>query len=673
MITTVAPDESRPLPLPTLRGSQETNEDLLLCAIVNRADLLDGQVDRIGGDLFTDDLRRTLALEAAEQIRKSGTCSPRLVAEAAVADGRFTKRQVEEYLQRLDSEWPPEALSRYWVDDALAVLVNRVQTLALDRALSKAQSQLQSPDVLAADVAVSLRHSVSEIQPTAIGTASRSFLPWRRFPVKALPEPVSTYVAEAAAAIGCDVTYIALPVLAVMASVIGTTRRIHLKRTWAEFPIVWAIIVGVSGTIKSPALELVLAYLRRLQAKAMQEHAEMMATYERDMLDYKVVLKEWERTGRKSEKEPPTKPELPICRRLLCSDVTVEGLAPILANTPRGLLLNRDELAAWLNSFDGYKGTRGSDVAHWLELHRAGPLLIDRKTGDPKNIYVPRAALSIVGSIQPKTLTRALGQEHFENGLAARMLMAMPPKVRKRWTEADLPRLIEAAFERVIDRLLTLNHNVDQDGQPVPVDVPLSPAGKAAWVAFYKDHARAEAEMADENLEAAYSKTEAYAARFALIVHFIRWAADDPTLTDAIDERSVDAGATLARWFCHETERIYSALRETDEQAGQRRRVESIQRKGGQVTVREWQRTRSHKTASDSEAELAGLVKAGLGAWKYPKPGPAGGAPSKLFQLTTSSDTDRTPTADGANGGIVGVSGVSATAAQPAEVKSWML
>ena len=277
---TLEPDESHPLPSPVLRGSQETNEDLLLWALLNRGDLLDGQLDRIGPDLFTDDLRRTLAMDAAEQIRKSGTCSPRLVAEAAVAGGHFTKQHVEEYLQRLDSDWPSEVLNQSWVDDALAVLVNRVHTLVLDRALSKAQSQLQSPNVLAADVAAGLRHTVSEIQPTAKRTASRSFLPWRPFPVKALPSPVFTYVVEAAAAIGCDVTYIALPVLAVMASVIGTTRQIRLKRTWAEFPIVWAIIVGLSVvvTIFIPELPLRTVspadMIRQMQQRQAEGHGE---------------------------------------------------------------------------------------------------------------------------------------------------------------------------------------------------------------------------------------------------------------------------------------------------------------------------------------------------------------------------------------------------------------
>ena len=57
----------------------------------------------------------------------------------------------------------------------------------------------------------------------------------------------------------------------------------------------------------------------------------------------------------------------------------------------------------------------------------ARDLLVDRKSEGQKPIFVPRAAVSIVGGIQPQVLRRALGPEHFENGLAARMLLTMPP------------------------------------------------------------------------------------------------------------------------------------------------------------------------------------------------------------------------------------------------------
>ena len=103
-------------------------------------------------------------------------------------------------------------------------------------------------------------------------------------------------------------------------------------------------------------------------------------------------------------------PQQPVCERVIVSDTTVEALAPLLQANPRGLLLFRDEIAGWLNSMGQYKNGRGDDQAKWLEVHGARALRIDRKTGDDHFIYVERAAVSVVGGIQPGILRRCVGQ-----------------------------------------------------------------------------------------------------------------------------------------------------------------------------------------------------------------------------------------------------------------------
>jgi len=114
--------------------------------------------------------------------------------------------------------------------------------------------------------------------------------------------------------------------------------------------------------------------------------------------------------------------------------------------------------------------------------------------------------------------------------------------------------------------------------------------------------------------------------------HLIRQVAGDD-VGDGIDAVSIAAGVKLSRWFAHEARRVYAMLVEDDEARQRRQSVELIQRKGGSVTVRDWQRTRSHRTADDAEAELAQLVAAGVGRLQEVAPGPKGGRPSKRFIL----------------------------------------
>jgi Protein of unknown function (DUF3987) len=88
---------------------------------------------------------------------------------------------------------------------------------------------------------------------------------------------------------------------------------------------------------------------------------------------------------------------------------------------------------------------------------------VDRKTGERKTLFVPHAAVSLCGSIQPGVLARALSADFLDAGLAARLLMAMPPKVAK---------YSGALKGELIDQQL---RSVDNQGHPVTPRVSRSP------------------------------------------------------------------------------------------------------------------------------------------------------------------------------------------------------
>jgi len=264
---------------------------------------------------------------------------------------------------------------------------------------------------------------------------------WHRFPVDPLPPVCRRFVVEAAEALGVDASYVALPVLAGLASAIGNTRRIALSRTWAAPAVVWAGIVGESGTLKSPAIKVALSAIYKRQVKALEEHRAALGAYKAEACAYRMAMKDWERTGRKAGEEAPAEPARPAMQRFYCSDTTIEALAERLLEAPRGLLVARDELSGWLGSFGQYKQGRGRDESNWLSMFDAGALMVDRKTADKPTLYVPRAAVGITGGIQPGILRRMFTAEHYESGLAARFLLTMPPRLPKRWTDREVSRM----------------------------------------------------------------------------------------------------------------------------------------------------------------------------------------------------------------------------------------
>ncbi|HET6203596.1 MAG TPA: YfjI family protein [Planctomycetota bacterium] len=496
------------------------------------------------------------------------------------------------------------------------------------------------------------------------------------FPLAALPPTVRRYVEEAAAAVGCEPSMIALPALVSLASAIGNTRRVRLKVGWEEPAVLWGAIVGESGTLKSPALDAALGPIQSREARVARTHEALLSKYAADSDRYARDRIRWLKS--KGDGDPPEKPRPPALPRHIVSDTTIEALATRLQENPRGLLLARDELSGWLRSFDAYRpGNRGGDAARWLEMHRAGILVVDRKTDERRMVRVARAAMSIVGTIQPDVLRRALGPEHFEDGLAARLLLTMPPARRRRWTEEEVSPATAEAVERVFDRLLDLRCATDPDGEPVPLDLPLTPEAMPVWIAFMNEHGT-EGEGLVGASAAAWAKAEGYAARLALVIHLARWAAadDPPAPPDAVDAESLAAGVRLARWFADEAERVYVVLGESSADRDRRRLAEWIASRGGRVTVRDLSRGPRAYRGDEERAEraLADLVGSGLGTWEDVSSTPAGGRPTRAFRLgpetALGGDGDETSGAPQGERGVPSPSPVSsASAGDPADAQ----
>ncbi|MGQ9915772.1 MAG: DUF3987 domain-containing protein, partial [Thermogutta sp.] len=407
------------------------------------------------------------------------------------------------------------------------------------------------------------------------------------FPVAALPEPVRSLVALGAEAIVCDPSFLALPALTVCAAAIGNTRRVRLKDGWDAPPILWTAVVSESGATKTPAYRTVLQPVNDLQTRATKRHAEAKARYECELAVYEKAWAIWRR-DKNAVGEPPRKPEEPQEERYIVGDTTLEALAPILKDNPRGLLLARDELNAWLGSFDRYAARGGADVANWLSMHVGDTVRVDRKTGDRRTIPVPSAAVSITGGIQPGVLRRRITEELRDAGLLARFLLAYPLRQTKQWTEAVIDPTVRAAYAQLIETLYGLQPDVDEAGEPKPVVLKLSPEAKARFVAFYNANAKEQVEL-EGDLASAWSKLEEYAARLALVVHCIRVAAGDRTVEDAgvVDAASMESAILLTAWFKREARRVRGIFTETGDDTARRKLKKWIAARGGSVTVRD--------------------------------------------------------------------------------------
>jgi len=476
---------------------------------------------------------------------------------------------------------------------------------------------------LAAAVAADPSSEPAQIEAAAAAVAEASAgtpsdrMAWVPFPGALLPEPVRAFVSEAAEALSTDPVFVAFPLLASVAATVGNRRRIEMWSGWKEPPILWLATVADSGSGKSPGMDKALQFVRQRQDDAFQVFRAALA-------DYEAEKREHERASRRRDAEPAEPPRRPTAERFIVDDCTIEGLGPILEQNPNGVLVARDELSGWFD-FDRYSGGRGGgEAARWLSCYNASPLIVDRKLAP--TLYVPAASVTIYGGIQPKTLARAAGSRHVDNGLLPRFILASPPRRMKEIPEADVSFATAEAVRTMFDTLGAIRPA--QDGSPKVLD--LEPDAAALFREFYREHAQAQY-AASGHFAAVLAKAEGWVGRLALVLHMIAQAGDDPSRGDRIRADSIEAAIGIARWAACEWQRVFVEMTTAtamQDDAGLR---EWIERRGGIASPRDVRRgLAKYRAPGAAEAGLARLVRAGKAEWQASS---TGGRPADAVRL----------------------------------------
>ncbi|MDX1962035.1 MAG: DUF3987 domain-containing protein [Pirellulales bacterium] len=470
---------------------------------------------------------------------------------------------------------------------------------------------------------------------------------WVPFPAGALPKNARDYVREQAEQIQCDEAYLALPLLALAGSAIGATRRLRLTPSWTVPPILWVAVLGESGRKKSPALIAIKNLVMKRQEKEFRDFEQHESEFQEHQIRYEKELAAWKKNTKQDGEPPPTKPKAPIARRYLVEDCTLETLAKILKENPRGVLRYSEELGSWL-SFGEYKKDSRGDLNRWLSLWNGDSVTIDRSSHSQRTTHIPQTAISIFGGTQPETLAATFGRQELASGLAARLLFCQPPARLSVWLDDYPPLQFEQPIrERIRDLQdlefknggqfephdfggtdLVIHAPEPSDGENEPVELVFSDDAKPIWRDFYNAHNRETFDLSG-NLAAAFSKLEAYAPRLALILQLI----SNPQARE-VGKHALLAAIRLVEWFKHEATRLYGQLSLSPEQRETQQTISLIQRRGGRITHRElMRRDKRFETAEAAESFLQQLVDGGLGLWEPVPPGPKGGRPAREFVL----------------------------------------
>jgi hypothetical protein len=349
----------------------------------------------------------------------------------------------------------------------------------------------------------------------------------------ALPAGWGEWITAEAAARGCPRDYVAAGLIAAASAWVGNARHVGATATWSEPPHLWLALIGPPSTGKTPALRPIIEASRAIERDAepgwqaaCAEHAVLAEGASALEQQWREAVRTATKQGEPLPERPPgaDAPPEPPRPRVLAMDATTEELQHLMSEQPRGLLYHRDELAGWLGNHDRYGG-HGGDRAFFLEAWNGGPYVADRVKYRGQPVRIARAALAILGGMQPDRLREALTGP--DDGLAARLAHVWPDPVPilPLASEPDAAaRARRDGLTIAARRLYGLVMDGDPSREPAPRILRLDRDA----LSLYDELRREAMERARSSRGLAagwHGKTPGRALRLALVYELLVWAA----------------------------------------------------------------------------------------------------------------------------------------------------
>jgi len=421
--------------------------------------------------------------------------------------------------------------------------------------------------------------------------------------------------------------------LAILGTAIGNSRALEVKKSWNEGPRIYCAVVARSGTAKSPALDLAMKPMAKRQEALMSET-------ERKKYEAKALAGLNAADATKPETENIAEDH--SRSQLFTTDATVEALAALLEENPRGIAFMRDELTGWVRSMNQYRDGAGSDRQSWLSFWSGSAIVVNRKgtaKEKPKPIRVPRPFVNVAGGIPPDMLGELSDEKGREDGFIQRVLFSFPAEVGLRWNRDKV--VTEDALQQyqdIFDTLLNLAPDKNEFGNVTPHLVRFASEAKERFDEWIENHhAELNKSRIPEGLRGTWAKLIAYCARFCLILHLSRCAAGE-IQAETVDAESVQRAIKLVEYFKSHAWRVYDSLNSTKEDKKVEEAVAWIRTHGGSATIREFVTNRVAGCRKADEAELLfkEMRDRGRGKIEFERP-EHGGHETQRFRLSSSN------------------------------------
>ena len=449
------------------------------------------------------------------------------------------------------------------------------------------------------------------------------------FPVDVLTPAWQEWLLRACHGAGVRPEHVAVPLIGVASSLIGTARRVRASTSWSEPMTLWACVVAYSGDRKTPGLNAIRRTLDLIEKNNSAATSSKRLAHWTLAQKAKEVIKQWKQDREAALKASPPRepPPMPteaidpgnfIEPLLYATDPTIERLAALLKARPRGMVLIRDELAGLFANMSRYSG--GSDRPFWLEAWDGARHVVERVSG---SIVIEHLLVEVIGCFQPDKLARAFAGD--EDGMCGRFVYAWPsaPDYRPLTNEAAE---VEPELQSALTALVRLPSE-DVEGAFTPQTICLSDGARAEFEGFRKwvDNTK---RGLDGHERQWVVKGETVVLRLAGTLAYMAWAISlgaPPTngldgITGSLEPRTIDKQfmtAAIRLWadfFWPHARAVLRQIGSSDRHREARRALRWIKGHGKYEVSREDIRREALGQKLDAEQTqglLEGLEKAG--------------------------------------------------------------
>ena len=452
--------------------------------------------------------------------------------------------------------------------------------------------------------------------------------------------------------------------LAISSSCIGTSSVIKLESNdgWIEPSVLWTMIVSDTGTLKTPSQKRLIKPLTALQETA--------------NIEYKDAHQQWKKIeyALKKEKRDDEIPAEPKPREYWIGDSTMEAIAQIHSENPRGFLRYQDEVDGFFDQMNKYR--KGDDEQNWMSLYTGGGIKVNRIS---KRLEIYRTAISMTGTIQPETLQKHLRSSRDTSGMMGRWLICGVPLPMPYSTRAKVPvefgYWLRDHYEKLSNIKGITKDVINADGRIIgqkeePIVYGFDAEADDYWCESWNDamNRRIEKET-DPAIRSVLSKQKGSCARIALNLHLSDYVCGLPTMAQlrALDQEinppkliSLDVlkrAIAITEFFITQSEIMYGVADSGDKEdslAPIFARLEEISKKFESTELEGWltpriarNATRMLKNAEHAKEIFSLMHENGIGEldasgrvpkWRYSEP--SKGASTTSATSANSQNTD---------------------------------